>query len=117
MSEPPDDFNIPDDANPPDDDNNGDGDKHKPGGPKKRKVKVLMSQNAQEVRFADMFAFTLSPTHGIVKFGVFHPETGEFIVHTQIALTPQGMVAFSQSLTKQLEKVRKNKPGGPRSLN
>ena len=103
MTEPPDDLKIPDDALPPE-------------GPRKRKVKLAISQSAQEVKFADMFGITIAPTHGVVKFGVFQPETGEFVVHTQIALTPQGMIGLSQSLQKNLENVKKRKDGsGPGS--
>jgi len=123
MSKPPDDFNIPDDAMPPDDDGDEKHDENQPVGPagppgqKRRKVKVINTQSAQEVKFSDMFGFTLSPAHGIVKFGVFHPESGEFVVHTQVAMTPQGMVTLAQSLQKNIEKMRKMKPGGGQRLN
>jgi len=123
MSIPPDEPKVPDEPDAPDDgDEKGDGHEHDgiaglPPGAKPRQIKVIMSQSAQEVKFADMFGFTLSPTHGLVKFGVFQPETGEFIVHTQIALTPQGMVALSQSLAKNIEKVRKAKPQPGQSMN
>ena len=128
MSIPPDDPNIPDDAPPPEDDNKGDDNKGdeirfpdgmpplKPG-MKQRKVKASMSQGAHDVKFADMFGIALSQTHGIVKFGVFHPETGDFIIHTQIALTPQSMVVLSQTLQKHIEKIRKMKPPGPQRMN
>jgi len=120
MSNPPDESNVPDDP-----DDGGDKDEEKqpegpegmPPGARRRKVKVVMAQSSQEVKFADMFGFALSPTHGVVKFGVFQPETGEFVVHTQIALTPQGMVALSQSLQKNIEKVRTMKPGQSTSMN
>jgi len=116
MSQPPDDLNIPDDAMPPDDD--GDNSQtNMPPGAKKRKVKVSMSQSAHDVKFSDMFGITLAPMHGILKFGVFHPETGEFVVHTQIALTPQGLMSLSQTLQKNIEKVKKRKPGPGTSMN
>ena len=82
---------------------------------KKRRLKVVHSPSAQEVKFADMFGFTITPTHGIVKFGVMHPETGEFVVHTQIALTPAGMVSLSEALKQNIEKARNVKPNpGPK---
>ncbi|MCX6644788.1 MAG: hypothetical protein NTY09_00275 [bacterium] len=125
MSIPPDDPKNPNDAPPPDDDGDNKGDEIqfpdgmpplRPG-TKQRKIKASMSQSAHDVKFADMFGITLSQTHGIIKFGVFHPETGEFIIHTQIAMTPQGMVMLSQTLQKNIEKVRKMKPQGPQRMN
>ena len=68
--------------------------------------KVVMTQSSHEVRFADFFQITLSPSHGILKFGYFHPQTQEFIVHTQIALTPQGVMGLSEGLKKQLQVVQ-----------
>ena len=124
MGKPPDDFNIPDEPDIPDDDDDekSEGEQsHRlagvPPGVKRRKVNIKMSPSSQDVKFADMFGFTLSPTHGVIKFGVFHPETGDFIVHTQIALTPQGLVALSRSLKQNLDKVRKQKPGPKQSMN
>jgi hypothetical protein len=114
MSRPPDDNDKPgDDKNPGDDEHSHDGPIGMPPGAKPRKLKVVISQSAQDVKFADLFGFTLGPTHGIVKFGVLQPETGEFVIHTQIALTPQGMVALSQALQKNLEKIRQMSKQGP----
>jgi hypothetical protein len=122
MKEPPDDFNIPDEPDMPGEgDKGGDEQPHGlsglPKGMKQKKVKIRMSPSAGDVKFADMFGFTLSPTHGIIKFGVFYPESGEFVIHTQIALTPQGMVALSQSLQKNIERIRKKPTGQPGSMN
>ncbi len=117
MTNPPDDFDIPD-GPPPDDDNGDDSPKppETPKGPPRKKAKLVMSPSAQKVVFADTFGFTLTPTHGIIKFGVFHPESGEFVVHTQVALSPQGLVALNRSLTANLPKVSKKKGPG-RSMN
>ena len=123
MTPPPSDNDFPGDAMPPDDgdsEDNGhraEGPIGLPPGAKRRKIKVVHAQSAYDVKFADLFGFTLGPTHGVLKFGVLHPETGEFVVHTQIALTPQGMVTLSQALQKNLEKVRKRRPGKGPSVN
>jgi hypothetical protein len=82
-----------------------------------RQVKVVISPQAQDVLFADIFGFTLGPSHGIIRFGVLQPETGEFVVHTQIALTPQGMMALSDGLKKNIENIRKMKPGPKTTMN
>lgn len=74
--------------------------------PAQKPKKVVMTQSSHEVRFADFFQITLSPSHGILKFGYFHPQTQEFIVHTQIALTPQGVMGLSEGLKKQLQVVQ-----------
>lgn len=68
--------------------------------------KVIMAPSSHEIRFADFFQITLAPSHGIIKFGYFHPQTQEFIVHTQVALTPQGVVGLADGLKKQLDVVR-----------
>jgi hypothetical protein len=68
--------------------------------------KVIMSPSSHEIRFSDFFQITLAPSHGIIKFGYFHPQTQEFIVHTQVALTPQGVVGLAEGLKKQLDVVR-----------
>ena len=68
--------------------------------------KVIMVPSSHEIRFADFFQITLSPSHGVIKFGYFHPQTQEFIVHTQVALTPQGVVGLADGLKKQLDVVR-----------
>ena len=114
MTDKPDDPKNPDDGNGGGDANNPEIPSGMPPGARKRKLKVVVSQSAQEVKFADMFGFTISPTHGLVKFGVLQPETGEFIVHTQIAMTPQGMVSLSNALQANLQKIRNMKGGkGP----
>lgn len=87
------------------------------GSKRGRPVKIVISQGAQEVKFADLFGYTLTPTHAVIKFGTLQPETGEFVVHTQIAMTPQGMVALSQGLQENLEKVRKIRSDGAPKLN
>ena len=74
--------------------------------PAQKPKKVVMTQSSHEVRFADFFQITLSPSHGILKFGYFHPQTQEFIVHTQIALTPQGVMGLAEGLKKQLQVVQ-----------
>jgi len=111
----------PNDANNPDDGGLGDGSHGGfhglPTDGKKTDFKMVLSQSAQEVKFADMFGFTLSPAHGVIKFGVVHPESREIIVHTQIALTPQGMVALSQALQKNIENFKNLKPGKGPSAN
>jgi hypothetical protein len=68
--------------------------------------KVIMAPSSHEIRFADFFQITLAPSHGVLKFGYFHPQTQEFIVHTQVALTPQGVVGLAEGLKKQLDVVR-----------
>jgi hypothetical protein len=72
----------------------------------KQPKKVIMAPSSHEVRFADFFQITLAPSHGILKFGYFHPQSQEFIVHTQIALTPQGVLGLSAGLKKQLDVVQ-----------
>jgi len=110
-----------DSSNPPDNpdqpEGGDDGGSHLPDGVQGRKVKIVISPSAQEVKFADFFGYTLTPTHAVVKFGMLQPETGEFVVHTQIAMTPQGMVALSEGLRKNIEKVRKAKPDQGIKLN
>jgi hypothetical protein len=68
--------------------------------------KVIMAPSSHEIKFSDFFQITLAPSHGIIKFGYFHPQTQEFIVHTQVALTPQGVVGLADGLKKQLDVVR-----------
>ena len=123
MAIPPDDTDPPDDPKAPDDDSGG-GDEKPPEGPEgpppgatRRKMRVVISPVAHEVKFADLFGITIAPAHGVIKFGTMQPETGEFVVHTQIAMTPQGMMALSQALQKNLEKARKTKPGDRPRLN
>jgi hypothetical protein len=118
MTVPPDDKDIPGGDDSDDEDEAGeirfpDGLENLPAGGQRRKVKVTISQSAQEVKFADMFGFMLSQTHGIIRFGVFQPETGEFVVHSQIAMTPQGMQALSKSLQQNIEKARRKRKPGP----
>ena len=82
-----------------------------------KQIKVVITPSAQEVKFADIFGYTLSPTHGVIKFGTLQPETGEFIVHTQIAMTPQGIMALSEGLKANIEKARKMSPGKGQTMN
>lgn len=74
--------------------------------PPQKPKKVIMTQASHDIRFADFFQITLSPSHGILKFGYFHPQSQEFIVHTQVALTPRGVVGLAEGLKKQLEVVQ-----------
>ncbi len=72
--------------------------------------KVSMAPSSHQVLFADFFQITLAPSHGVIKFGYFHPQTHEFIVHTQVAMTPQGILGLSAGLQKQLEMVQGQAP-------
>ena len=89
--------------------------------PPQKPKKVIMTQSSHDVRFADFFQITLAPSHGILKFGYFHPQSQEFIVHTQIALTPQGVMGLSEGLKKQLGVVQGKgipfPPGGADGMN
>jgi len=116
MTTPPGDSRNPDDPEGQDnggkkDDSHSGGPGGLPIGPKGRPIRIVISPSAQEVKFADLFGYTLTPTHGVIKFGTLQPETGEFVVHTQIAMTPQGMVALSEGLKNNIEQARKMKPG------
>ena len=126
MSIPPDDnFNNKPDEEPENpeesekDKNDGNMQANDPVGqnPKRRKIKVVTSENGKDVKFSDMFGFTVTPSHAIVKFGVMQPESGEFVIHSQIAMTPQGLIALHQALGKNIEKIRNIKPGKGQILN
>jgi hypothetical protein len=118
MPVPPDDPKDPEGPSNPD---GKDGHIHDPlpNQPKGKQMRVVISANAQDVKFADFFGYTLSQTHGVIKFGTLQPETGEFVVHTQIALTPSGMVALSDGLKKNIENARKmgTPPGQKPTMN
>jgi len=122
MSTPPDDPKNKDNSDNPSDGDSGD--KQGGGGPQQphpqqgKQFRVVISPGAHDVKFADFFGYQLNPDHGVIKFGTMQPETGEFVVHTQIAVTPQGMMALSEGLRKNIENARKQmKPSQGSKMN
>ena len=79
--------------------------------------KISMSQSSHDIKFADFAQIVLTPTHGIIKFGLHQPGTNEFVVHTQVALPPQALVRLAEGLKIQIDKIRTQQqqsgPGQP----
>jgi hypothetical protein len=120
MSTPPDNPPHKDDPDSPSGGNPFDksGDGGQPQNPQQKQFRVVISASAHDVKFADFFGYQLNPDHGVIKFGTMQAETGEFVVHTQIAMTPQGMMALSEGLKKNIENARKQmKPNTGSKLN
>jgi len=76
--------------------------------------KISMSPSSHDVKFADFSQIVLTPTHGILKFGLHQIGTDEFIVHTQVVMPPQALVGLAEGLKKQIE-IIKEKHGKPPS--
>jgi hypothetical protein len=68
--------------------------------------KISLAPSSHEVKFADFAQIVLTPTHGIIKFGVHQTGTDEFVVHSQIAMPPQALVMFAEGLKKQIEMIK-----------
>ncbi len=67
---------------------------------------ITMSQSAHDIKFADFAQVVLTPTHGIIKFGLHQAGTNEFVVHTQVALPPQAIVRLAEGMKLQIDKIR-----------
>jgi len=68
--------------------------------------KITMSSSSHEVKFADFAQIVLTPTHGVLKFGVHQAGTDEFVIHTQVAMPPQALVMFAEGLKKQIDMIK-----------
>jgi hypothetical protein len=84
----------------------GNGKKEQGASGQVRKGKITMSPTSHEIRFADFAQIVLTPTHGIIKFGLHQAGSDEFVVHTQIAMPPQALAGFAEGLKQQIEKIK-----------
>lgn len=84
----------------------GNGKKEQGASGQMKKGRITMSQTSHEVRFADFAQIVLTPTHGIIKFGLHQAGSDEFVVHTQIAMPPQALAGFAEGLKQQIEKIK-----------
>ena len=97
-----------------DDPNQEQNGKHEQTGKSQQRVgKITMSPSSHDVRFADFAQIVLTPTHGVVKFGVHQAGTDEFVVHTQIAMPPQALVLFAEGLKKQIDMIKEQQGKQP----
>lgn len=85
----------------------GNGKKDKGVSGKVRKGKITMSTSSHDIKFADFAQIILTPTHGIIKFGLHQAGSDDFVVHTQIAMPPQALAGFADGLKQQIEKIKK----------
>jgi len=77
--------------------------------------KIIMAQSSHDVKFADFAQIVLTPTHGIMKFGLHQAGTDEFIVHTQIVMPPQALTGFAEGLKKQIDLIKEKHAKPPTS--
>ena len=75
-------------------------------GQEMKQGKITMSPASHDIKFSDFAQIVLTPTHGIIKFGLHQAGTNEFIVHTQIAMPPQALARFADGLKMQIEKIK-----------
>ena len=65
-----------------------------------------MSPASHDIKFADFAQIVLTPTHGIIKFGLHQAGSDDFVVHTQVAMPPQALAGFADGLKQQIEKIK-----------
>lgn len=85
----------------------GNGKKNKGAEGNVRKGKINMSPTSHDIKFADFAQIVLTPTHGIIKFGLHQAGTDDFVIHTQIAMPPQALAGFADGLKQQIDKIKK----------
>lgn len=91
------------------------GSKEPKGEGQQRMGKISMSPSAHDVKFADFAQIVLTPTHGIMKFGLHQAGTDEFVIHTQIVMPPQALVGFADGLKKQIDIIKEKQAKPPTS--
>lgn len=88
----------------------GNGKKEKGDQENVRQGKIILSPGAHDVKFADFAQIVLTPTHGILKFGLHQAGTDEFVVHTQVVMPPQALTQFADGLKAQIERIKTQQP-------
>jgi hypothetical protein len=84
----------------------GNGKKEKSDQENVRQGKIIISPSAHDVKFADFAQIILTPTHGILKFGLHQAGTDEFVVHTQVVMPPQALTQFAEGLKVQIDRIK-----------
>jgi hypothetical protein len=84
----------------------GNGKKDKSDQENARQGKIIIAPGAHDVKFADFAQIVLTPTHGILKFGLHQAGTDEFVVHTQVVMPPQALTQFAEGLKAQIDRIK-----------
>lgn len=77
--------------------------------------KIQMAPSSHDVKFADFAQIVLTPTHGILKFGMHQAGTDDFVIHTQIVMPPQALTGFAEGLKKQIDIIKEKHSRPPTS--
>jgi len=68
-------------------------------------AQVSFAPQAHSVLYSDFAQITINPHSATLRFGTQVPGRNEFVVHTQLAMPPQALVAFANAIQQHLQAI------------
>ncbi|MEO7993731.1 MAG: DUF3467 domain-containing protein [bacterium] len=77
-------------------------------------AQINFAPQAHSVLYSDFAQITINPHSAVLRFGTQIPGRNEYVVHSQIAMPPQALVAFAQAIQQHLQAIAAAQAeGGP----
>ncbi|MCG3151012.1 MAG: hypothetical protein GEEBNDBF_00278 [bacterium] len=73
--------------------------------PQQQPAQVSFAPQAHSVLYSDFAQITINPHSATLRFGTQVPGRNEFVVHTQLAMPPQALVAFANAIQQHLQAI------------
>ncbi|HYE77169.1 MAG TPA: hypothetical protein VEI97_04210 [bacterium] len=65
-------------------------------------AQVSFAPQAHSVLYSDFAQITINPHSAVLRFGTQIPGRNEFVIHSQIAMPPQALMAFAQAIQQHM---------------
>jgi len=82
-----------------------------------QQARVNFAPQAYSMLYSDFAQITLNQHSATLRFGTQVPGQNEFVVHTQIAMPPQALVAFANAIQQHLVAVAQAQQAGGQDSN
>lgn len=73
--------------------------------PQQQPAQVSFAPQSHSVLYSDFAQITINPHSATLRFGTQVPGRNEFVVHTQLAMPPQALVAFANAIQQHLQAI------------
>lgn len=78
----------------------------------REQAQVSFAPQAHSMLYSDFAQITINPHSAMLRFGTQVPGQNQFVVHTQIAMPPQALVAFANAIQQHLASIEQAQRGG-----
>lgn len=75
-----------------------------------QQAQVSFAPQAHSVLFSDFAQITINPHTAVLRFGTQIPGRNEFVIHSQIAMPPQALMAFAQAIQQHMNQAASGQP-------